>query len=229
MSLLMRRTFGASEDDARLIRLQELRHKAEGARKSKSDGLTAGEVGEYRSLTHELVMEQVERLRQGPPRGVVRCADEKSFRAIPLRERAKEAGVDENDPLLLWALEAQEKAADWRISGSWMEMEAAVLGFLEAHFEFKNAWPPNAREIEMALWKVQSCVATDTEIQEFRLLADEVFRKWEPQWPPAFKKRIESALNFCESTVMARTFVIFRLAIEQHLSKSEWGWIGGFS
>jgi aromatic ring-opening dioxygenase catalytic subunit (LigB family) len=35
-----------------------------------------------------------------------------SFREMPLRERAKEAGVDENDPLLVRALELQQKATD---------------------------------------------------------------------------------------------------------------------
>jgi hypothetical protein len=37
-----------------------------------------------------------------------------SFRTIPLRERAKQAGVDDNDPLLVRALELQEKATDFR-------------------------------------------------------------------------------------------------------------------
>ena len=128
MSLLKRQNFGAPEDDARVIRLKELRRKAEGVRKSKNGGLTAEEVEEYRSLIHELVMEKVERLKQGPPRSVavLGFADSKSFRAMPLRLMAIEAGIDENDPLLAWALEAQEKAADWRIPGAWMEMGAAV-------------------------------------------------------------------------------------------------------
>ncbi len=72
-------------------------------------------------------------------------AEANSFRAWPLREMAKEEGIHENDPLLLWALEAQEKA-DWRTNpASWSEMEAAVWAFIGAHFDVKG--PSNLEEI----------------------------------------------------------------------------------
>jgi hypothetical protein len=93
-----------------LVRLNELRHKSKEGRKSKSGGLIAEEVKEYRSLVHELVVEQVEK---ATPRPALMTAEANIFRAWPLREMAKEEGIDENDPPLLWALEAQEKA-DWR-------------------------------------------------------------------------------------------------------------------
>jgi hypothetical protein len=111
---------------------------------SKTGGLIAEEVKEYRSLVHELVVEQVEQARAAP-RPALMTADSNSFRAWPLREMAKEHGIDENDPLLLWALEAQEKAADWRTNpASWSEMEAAVWAFIEAHFDVKG--PSNLEE-----------------------------------------------------------------------------------
>jgi hypothetical protein len=123
---------GAPKDDPRSVRLNELRTKSKDGRRSKN-GLTPEEVKEYRSLVHELVVEQVEQAKQGPPRFAVMTSDSNSFRAMPMRKRAKEAGVDENDPLLLWALEAQEKA-DWRANpAGWLEMNAAVWAFLEAH------------------------------------------------------------------------------------------------
>ena len=66
-----------------------------------------------------------------------------SFRTIPLRERAKQAGVDDNDPFLVRALELQEKATDFRTNPIlWLDMEDAVLDFLEAHFEFRDPFPP---------------------------------------------------------------------------------------
>jgi hypothetical protein len=179
-------------NDPRLLRLNELRQKSKDGRKSKN-GLIAEEVKEYRSLIHELAMEQME---HAAPRAALMVADSNSFRSWPLRETAKEVGVDENDPLLVWALEAQEKA-DWRTSwASWAEMEAAVWAFLEAHCEFKDAWPPNTQEIEQLLHRLQSGDATAIEIEEFRRLAGEVLRKWDLEsWPPKFKERIESALS----------------------------------
>jgi hypothetical protein len=132
---------GLPTDDPRLVRLNELRHKSKEGRKSKSGGLIAEEVKEYRSLVHELVVEKVEK---AAPRPALMTAESNSFRAWPLREIAKEQGIDENDPLLLWALEAQEKA-DWRTDpASWSEMEAAVWAFIEAHCDVKG--PSNAEE-----------------------------------------------------------------------------------
>jgi hypothetical protein len=127
---------GPPKDDPGLVRLNELRNKSKDGRKSKN-GLTPEEVKEYRSLVHELVAEQVEQAKAAP-RPALMVADSNSFRAWPLREMAKEEGVDENDPLLLWALEAQEKA-DWRTNpASWSEMETAVWAFIEAHFDVKG-------------------------------------------------------------------------------------------
>jgi hypothetical protein len=89
---------------------------------------------------------------------------------------ATEAGVNENDPLLLWALEAQEKA-DWRANpAGWLEMNAAVWAFLEAHFEFRNPWPPQWQRIEELIRKIERRTATDLEKEEFRRLANEVLQ-----------------------------------------------------
>jgi hypothetical protein len=183
---------GPPNDDPRSIRLNELRTKSKDGRKSKN-GLTPEEVKEYRSLVHELVAEQVEQAKAAP-RPALMVADANSFRAMPLRKRAKEAAVDENDPLLLWALEAQEKA-DWRTSPEWwLEMHSAVWAFLEAHFEIKHAWPPNSEKIEILLQKLEYGKATAIEIKEFRRLADEVLRQWDSEaWSPKFRERIESA------------------------------------
>ena len=79
-----------------------------------------------------------------------------SFRTIPLRERAKQAGVDDNDPLLVRALELQEKATDFRTNPIlWLDMEDAVLYFLEAHFEFRNPFPPQWELIEELIRKLE--------------------------------------------------------------------------
>jgi hypothetical protein len=40
---------------------------------------------------------------------------------------------------------------------------------------------------------VQGGEATAVEIEEFRRIADEAFRDWQPEYSPAFKERIESA------------------------------------
>jgi hypothetical protein len=58
------------------------------------------------------------------------------------------------------------------------------------------AWPPKMAQIEQLLHKLEKGKATAIEIEEFRRLADEVLRKWEPDvWSPKFKERIESALS----------------------------------
>jgi hypothetical protein len=68
-------------------------------------------------------------ISRGEPVPIMMPADSNCFRAWPLREIAKEAGIDENDPLLVRALEAQEKARplgsfendDWRTNlASWL-------------------------------------------------------------------------------------------------------------
>jgi hypothetical protein len=72
---------------------------------------------------------------------------------------------------------------------------------MEARFEIKEAWPPNTREIEQLLHKLQNGDATVIEIEEFRRLADEVLRKWDSEsWSPKFKERIESALSLLPAT-----------------------------
>jgi uncharacterized protein YnzC (UPF0291/DUF896 family) len=186
---------GAPKDDPRSVRLNELRTKSKDGRRSKN-GLTPEEVKEYRSLVHELVVEQVEQAKQGPPRFAVMTSDSNSFRAMPMRKRAKEAGVDENDPLLLWALEAQEKA-DWRANpAGWLEMNAAVWAFLEAHFEFRNPWPPQWQRIEELIRKLERRTATDIEKEEFRRLANEVLQN--PEYS-TFRKRLDPALSLLDN------------------------------
>lgn len=75
-------------------------------------------------------------------------------------------------------------------------MEEAIYDFMEAHLEIKRGWHPNEDEIELLLPKIEWGKATATEIEEFRRLADETLREWEPQYWPEFKERIEAALNF---------------------------------
>jgi hypothetical protein len=65
----------------------------------------------------------------------------------------KDAGVDENDPLLLRALEAQQKAiypvadpSNWRTNwASWLDMQEAIYDFMEAHLKIKQGWPQRRR------------------------------------------------------------------------------------
>jgi hypothetical protein len=133
--------------------------------------------------------------REEPGVAVAMPSESNSFKAARLREWAKDAGVDENDPLLLRALEAQAKA-DWRTNmTSWLDMEEAIYDFMEAHGGIKRGWPPNEDEIEMLLWKIECSKATATEIEEFRRLADETLGEWQPEHSPTFKERIEAALN----------------------------------
>jgi hypothetical protein len=142
-------------------------------------------------------------ISRGQSAPVAMPAEANSFKAAPLREWAKGAGVDQNDPLLLRALEAQEKAVypgndqgDWKTNWTlWLDMEEAIQDFMEAHLEIKNAWPPNTQQIELLLRKVQGGEATAVEIEEFRRIADEPFRDWQPEYSPAFRERIEAALS----------------------------------
>jgi hypothetical protein len=78
--------------------------------------------------------------REAPPHAVAMPPESNSMKAMPLREAARQSHIAENDPLLVRALKAQEKA-DWRTSWeSWMEMEIAVWAFISTHFDFKDAW-----------------------------------------------------------------------------------------
>jgi hypothetical protein len=73
-------------------------------------------------------------------------SESNSFKAASLREWAKDAGVDENDALLLRALEGQQKAiypvadpSNWRTNwASWLDMQEAIYDFMEAHLEIKQ-------------------------------------------------------------------------------------------
>ena len=121
-------------------------------------------------------------------------------------EWAKDAGVDENDPLLLRALEAQQKAiypvadpSNWRTNwASWLDMQEAIYDFMEAHLKIKQGWHPNEDEIELSLPKIEGGKATATAIEGFQRLADETLREWEPQYWPDFKVRIEAALRLLD-------------------------------
>ena len=61
-----------------------------------------------------------------------------------------------------------------------------------------NAWPPKSAQIEAMLQKLEKGNATASEIEEFRQLAGEVLRNWQPRYSPAFKQRIESAMSLLE-------------------------------
>jgi hypothetical protein len=64
-----------------------------------------------------------------------------------------------------------------------------------------SAWPPKSAQIEAMLQKLEKGNATASEIEEFRQLAGEVLRNWQPaRYSLAFKKRIESALSLLEGT-----------------------------
>jgi len=138
-------------------------------------------------------------ISRGESLPIMMPAESNSFKAAPLREWAKAARVDENDPLLLRALEAQAKAeygtTNWE---SWFDMEDAIQEFIEAHFDIKDAWPPNAQQIEAFLQKVEKGRLTAVEVEEFQRIADETFRDWQPEYSPAFKERIKSALSLLE-------------------------------
>jgi hypothetical protein len=75
-------------------------------------------------------------INRGESVPVAMPAESNSFKAAPLLEWAKNAVVDENDPLLLRALEAQEKA-DSRKMTSWLDMKEAITDFIDARYEVK--------------------------------------------------------------------------------------------
>jgi hypothetical protein len=66
-----------------------------------------------------------------------------SFLAVPLLEIADQLGLDKADPLLVRALEAQQKV-DRTSLRSWLEMGIAVMAFIHTYFEVKEAWPPSS-------------------------------------------------------------------------------------
>jgi hypothetical protein len=120
-----------------------------------------------------------------------------SFRTIPLRERAKQAGIDDNDPLLVRALELQEKATDFRTNPIlWLDMQDAVLDFMEAHFQIRNPWPPQWQCIEELIRKIARRTATDIEKEEFRRLANEVLQN--PEYSN-FRKRLDPVLSLLDN------------------------------
>lgn len=53
--------------------------------------------------------------REAPPHAVAMPAESNSMKAMPLHEAARQSNIAENDPLLVRAVKAQEKA-DWRTS-----------------------------------------------------------------------------------------------------------------
>jgi hypothetical protein len=137
--------------------------------------------------------------REARTQAVAMAAESNSMKAVPLREWARQSNIAENDPLLVRAAKAQERA-DWRTSWeSWMEMEIAVMAFMRTHFEFKNAWPPQTGEIEYFLQKLKHDNLTPTEVEKFRHLAAETFHDWQPEYSPAFKRRIEAGLSRLDS------------------------------
>ena len=167
-----------------------LEHAVEALSRFKKGEVTAGEA----DAALEPLFEALNKKARETPMGVV-AIPANSFREAPLREYAKEAGVAESDPLLLRALKAQEKA-DWRTSWqSWQEMEIAVWAFMLSNFEFKSAWPPKSGQIDVLLHKLEQGSATAAEIGEFRRLGNQVLRDWQPEYSPAFKNRIESAMS----------------------------------
>jgi hypothetical protein len=145
-------------------------------------------------------LEEARETTNETPSGEVAMPDHSNtFRAIPLRKMALEAGIDEKDPLLVRALEAQEKAEDWKTNpASWIEMETAVWACINAHFAIKDAWPPETERIEALLGRLKG--PTASEVENFRQLAAKVLRDWQPQYSPAFKERINSAISLLDAS-----------------------------
>jgi hypothetical protein len=122
-----------------------------------------------------------------------------SFLAVPLLEIADQLGLDKADPLLVRALEAQPKV-DRTSLRSWLEMGIAVMAFIHTCFEVKEAWPPASGHIEELLQKLAAGEATEAEGEEFQQLAGQVLLDWQPHYSPAFKQRIESAMDSLRGT-----------------------------
>jgi hypothetical protein len=180
---------GFDENDPALVRA------VEALRKLKRGELSPEEAD---ATLDPLIETWIKKAGEETPHAVVIPSESNSFHAAPLREWARQAGIHDNDPLLVRALKAQEKA-DWRTNlASWQEMEISVLAFMQAHFEIKNAWPPESPRIEGFLQKLQKGNPTTTEIEEFRRLGREVLRDWQSEYSPAFKQRIESAMSLLD-------------------------------
>ena len=135
-----------------------------------------------------------DKISRGEPVTVAMGPDSDSSRTMPLRKIAREADINDNDPLLVRALELQEKATDWRTNPTlWLDMEDAVLDLIEARFEIEDGF---TLIIDELLQKLESGEAAATETEQFRRLADEVLRNWDAEsWLPKFKERIEAALR----------------------------------
>ncbi len=99
-------------------------------------GFATGKTSYFGDYIREMHKIQRDVMSRGESLGVLMVAEPNSLRAVDVRQLAKENGIDENDPLLLRAVETQEKA-DWKDATSWMNMEEAVLAFVEAYFDFK--------------------------------------------------------------------------------------------
>jgi hypothetical protein len=156
-------------------------------------GFATGKTSHFGDQIRENHRIQRDAISRGETIGVAMVAEANSLRAGDVRRLAKENGIYQNDPLLLRAVEAQEKA-DWKTS-SWMDMEEAVMNFVEAYFDFKDDWPPNTEELGRLIGIIEYNPATPADIEEFRRLANETLREWQPHYSEGFKKRIESALK----------------------------------
>jgi hypothetical protein len=177
---------GTSEDDPHLGRA------VEALRRFEMSEATAEEVD---AAVSPLFVSWYKAAREAVKgRAVMMASESNSLKAMPLRRAAKESNIAENDPLLVRALLAQEKA-DPREMYTWIEMEIAVWAFLSTHFESKWAWPRRAREIEYFLQKLEHGILTPAEVEGFRRLAIEIFNDWEPQYSPGFRRRIEEGLR----------------------------------
>lgn len=119
-------------------------------------------------------------------------------------------------PLVLWVIRKLVIPAMWRRMHKAPEVQkrlealsAATPNTLEQREAFVEysmalvkelekskwyAWPPKSPQIEAMLQKLEKGNATVSEIEEFRQLAGELLRNWQPRYSLGFKKRIESAL-----------------------------------
>ena len=77
----------------------------------------------------------------------------------------------------------------------WRDMNDAVLDFLEAHFEFRDPFPPQWQRIEELIRKLKRGTATAIEKEEFRRLANEVLQN--PEYSN-FRRRLDPALHLLD-------------------------------
>lgn len=176
--------WGFDENDPTLVRA------VEAVRKLKKGEVSSAEAD---AALGPLIESWIKKVREGPPRFV--AGGSNGISAATLRTWAQQAGIDENDAILTRALKAEEKAEDW---ASLLEMQIAAMAFIEGHFEVKDAWPPESGRIGSLLQKFSRGRAKPAEIEEFRQLAGEVLRDWQPEYSPGFKTRIESALSWLD-------------------------------